>query len=57
MGHDVSSFLKENLPKTLDIEVKKSSKNNIPLNKTIKDVFLSVNCKLFNEAGIDTHFR
>jgi hypothetical protein len=57
VGHDVSSFLRDNLPKTLDYEIKRGSKNNISLNKIIKDVFLSVNCKLFNEATIDTNFR
>ena len=59
VGHDVSSFLKKNLPITLDNELKKRCKinNNTSQNKIIQDVFLSVNCKLFNEASIDTYFR
>jgi len=57
VGHDVSSFLKENLPKSLDSELRKASKfNSYSMNKVIKDVFLSINCRLFSDPGIETHY-
>jgi serine/threonine protein phosphatase PrpC len=59
-GHDVSSYLKENLPNALNNEIKNKKKlsldGNINLNKIIEDVFLYTNSKLFNEASIDTNF-
>lgn len=58
-GHDVSSYLKENLPVSLHNEFKSKKKvaeNRFNLNKTIEDVFLSTNSRLFNEASIDTNF-
>lgn len=58
-GHDVSGYLRENLPVTLnnELRMKKNLYNaNINTNKIIEEVFLSINSKLFNEAGIDTNF-
>ena len=57
-GHDVSGYLKNNLPCALNNEIKKKNKplNEINMNKVFEDVFLSTNSKLFNEATIDTNF-
>lgn len=59
-GHDVSGYLKENLPKAMNNEFK-SRKINIKdggssMNKIIEDTFLYTNSKLCNEATIDTNF-
>jgi len=53
-GHKVSSFIKDNLPKVLDRETKR--RNKVSLSKLIKEVFISVNCSLLNEAMTDTQF-
>jgi hypothetical protein len=56
VGHEVSGFLKENLPVTLDNELKKRLKNG-NMNKIIEETFVATNYRLCNETGIDTHFR
>lgn len=56
-GHNVSNYLKENLPNSLNNEYKKKSTDGkFNPNKLIEDVFLSTNSRLFNEATIDTNF-
>lgn len=57
-GHDVSAFIKENLPVTLNNNFKlrrKSLKEGIS-SRIIEDTFLAVNFKLCNESNIDTNF-
>jgi len=54
-GHEVSQFLRENLPKTLDFEIKRKFKIT-GMKKIIEEVFLSTNGKLINETLINTHF-
>jgi serine/threonine protein phosphatase PrpC len=57
-GHDVSSYLRENLPYTLNNELKNKKKylNESNVNKLIEEVFFYTNSRLFNEATIDTNF-
>jgi len=55
VGHEVSAFLRENLPITLDSELKKRLKNG-NMNKIIEEIFVGTNYRLCNETGIDTHF-
>jgi serine/threonine protein phosphatase PrpC len=58
-GHDVSNYLKENLPISLNNEFKNKSKlkeGKFNVNKSIEDVFQSNNSRLFNQATIDTNF-
>ena len=56
LGHEVSLFLRENLPKTLDFEIKKKIKVS-KMNRIIEEVFLTTNEKLVNKTLINTHFR
>lgn len=56
LGHEVSLFLRENLPKTLDFEIKRRLKVS-KMNKIIEEVFLSTNEKLVCDTPINTHFR
>jgi serine/threonine protein phosphatase PrpC len=57
-GHDVSAYLKENLPVFLNKEFRNKKINTLDQKgkKIIEDVFTSTNSKLFNEATIDTNF-
>ncbi len=69
-GHDVSGYLRDNLPYALNQEFKRklgsnynsnnnyntNSNSNKAVNKVIEDVFISTNSRLFNEATIDTNF-
>jgi len=55
LGHDVSAYLRETLPASLDNELKKRLKNT-NMNKIIEDTFVSTNYKLNNETQIDTNF-
>jgi len=56
-GHEVSGYLKQNLPKVMSNElVSKSSSQKFDRNKVIEDVFLYINSKIFNEVNLDTHF-
>lgn len=59
-GHHVSAYLRENLPYTLNNEIRNKKKlsidGNISLNKIIEDVFLYTNSKIFNESSFDTKF-
>jgi serine/threonine protein phosphatase PrpC len=59
----VSSFLKENLPISLEKCIKRRYKANSQMNlknnmnKIIEDVFLDTNDKLCNQQPFDTNFR
>ncbi len=63
LGHLVSSFLKENLPISLEKCIKRRYKANSQtnlknnMNKIIEDVFLDTNNKLCNQQPFDTNFR
>lgn len=54
MGHDVSAFLKEYLPKTLSKEIE--SRPNAKRKKVIDEIFNYINSKLFNESKLDSNF-
>jgi serine/threonine protein phosphatase PrpC len=59
-GHEVSGYLKENLPINLSHELKtkrrSSVSGNVNINKIIEEIFLGINSRLFNDANIDTNF-
>jgi len=55
-GHEVSYYLKETLPKYLESEITKRSKQT-GINKIIMDTFKSVNYKLKFETEIETSVR
>ena len=59
-GHEVSNYLRENLPNSLNnelVEKKKSSSDGIvSIDKIITEVFLTLNLKLFKKANLDTNF-
>ena len=58
-GHEVSKYIKENLPESLNNDINKNLKNGskVALNKIIEEVFLNINSDIFNEITIDTNFR
>jgi serine/threonine protein phosphatase PrpC len=57
-GHEVSAYLRENLPASLNNEFKNKrlTLSDPKINRVIEEVFISLNSKLFNEATIDTNF-
>jgi serine/threonine protein phosphatase PrpC len=57
-GHEVSAYLKEHLPVSLNNEFKnkKLSLSDSKVNKVIEEVFVSLNSRLFNDATMDTNF-
>jgi serine/threonine protein phosphatase PrpC len=54
-GHNVSAYIKDVLPNTMNSELLKS-KDPEKRNYIIEQVFLNVNNKLCNDYSIDTNF-
>ena len=54
-GHDVSAFVRENLPVSMNSELSRI-KDMDKRNSVIEQVFLSTNFRLFNDSSIDTNF-
>jgi serine/threonine protein phosphatase PrpC len=56
-GHDVSGYLRDNLPYYLNREFNKfKTLPTFDMNKIITESFLVTNARLFNEQSIDTNF-
>jgi len=56
VGHEVSSYLKDNLPIYVDMELRKKLKISNNFDKIVIDSFKTMNYKLCNETVIDSHF-
>lgn len=58
LGHEVSGYLRENLPITLSNQLKAKNKNILVhnVNSIIEDVFMETNYKLQTHDNIDTTF-
>jgi serine/threonine protein phosphatase PrpC len=58
LGHEVSGFLRENLPTNLNNQLKLKNKNVLTqnVNSIIEEVFLNLNSKLHSNEIIDTTF-
>lgn len=58
LGHEVSGYLRENLPVTMNNELKRKNKNvNVDnVNNILTDVFVNMNNKLLSGEIVDTTF-
>jgi serine/threonine protein phosphatase PrpC len=58
LGHEVSGYLRENLPVTMNNELKRKNKNvNIHnVNDVLTNVFVDMNNKLLSGEIVDTTF-
>lgn len=58
LGHEVSNYLRENLPINLNNQLRKQNKNvsQHNINHILEDVFLDTNHKLCNLDNLDTTF-
>jgi serine/threonine protein phosphatase PrpC len=57
-GHEVSGYLRENLPLSLhnNFKNKKLNINSNKSHKIIEDTFLTINMRIFNDSSVDTNF-
>ncbi len=58
LGHEVSGYLRENLPTNLNNYLKSKNKNILSQNvhSIIEDVFLDINYKFHTDEIVDTTF-